>query len=170
MVVVRSGVNTRGNPKAGGGNASAGATVTSYAALTNSLQKDVNSIMKAAGKVILEAARNNVAVDTGALRESGRVVLERTNKGTRAAVLFGGEDFPVTPTRNTRGGVNGDGVVDYAFFVHEGISPSGVGAGTSAKYLERAVMETQSQVKDLIVNRLKKTVKRKRGKLGGGRK
>ncbi len=157
-------VNTRGTPSAGGGDTTTGATVTAYAGLAKTLQKDANSIMKEAGEIILVEARNNISRDTGALQASGRVVLERTSKGTRAAVIFGGEDNPVSPTRNTRGGVNGDGVVDYAFFVHEGISPSGRGAGTSVKYLERAVMSTQSQVKDLIVNRLKKATKRQRAR------
>ena len=155
-------VNTIGTVGASG--ASTQATVTAYAGLIQVLQKEANSIMKEAATIILVEAINNISNDTGALEASGRVELQRTDKGTRAAVIFGGEDKPVSPTRNTRGGVNGDGVVDYAFFVHEGISPSGRGAGTSVKYLERAVMSTQSQVKDLIVNRLKKATKRQRAR------
>lgn len=152
-------VNTRGTVGASG--ASTQATVTAYAALINIIQREANVIMKEAADIILIEAKNNIHNDTGALAASGRIVLQKTGKGTRAAVIFGGEDFPVSPTRNTRGGVNGDGVVDYAFFVHEGISPTGRGSSSGVKYLERAVMSTQSQVKDFIVKKLRTATKLK---------
>ena len=150
-------VNTSGVVGANG--AAVQGTVSAYSDMVKIVEKKANAILKEAAEIILKEAKINIHNDTGALEASGRVVLENTSKGTRAEILFGGEEFPVTPTRNTRGGVNGDGVVDYAFFVHEGISPSGHGASSGVKFLERAVITTKSQVKDLIANKLKSAIK-----------
>jgi len=150
-------VNTSGVVGANG--AAVQGTVSDYRGMVNIVQEKIDAILKEAAEIVLKEAKLNIHNDTGALEESGRVVLEKISKGTRAEILFGGEEFPVTPTRNTRGGVNGDGVVDYAFFVHEGISPSGRGASSGVKFLERAVITTKSQVKDLIANKLKSAIK-----------
>ncbi len=157
-------VNTAGVLGAGGG--SLQSTVSAFTDMTTIYKREVEPILMEAAEIIFKAALENIAIDTGALFESGRIVIEQTGKGKRAEILFGGEEFPVTPTRNTRGGVNGDGVVDYAFFVHEGISPTGRGAGSSTKFLERAALSTRSEVAKLFAVRLKAAtkvkVKRKR--------
>ena len=151
--------NVAGVLGAGGGTVQS--TVTAYSDVINIIKKEANVILKEAATIILVEAKNNIHRDQGGLQASGRVVITKTSKGPRADVLFGGEDFPVSPTRNTRGGINGDGVVDYAFFVHEGISPTGRGASTGVKFLERATITTRSQVIALIANKLKRATKLK---------
>jgi len=153
-------VNIIGQLGEGGG--SVQGTVSAYQDITNVVKREANAIMKEAGEKFLVAARQNIHNDTGALSASGRVVVVQTGKGPRAEILFGGDEFPVTPTRNTRGGVNGDGVVDYAFFVHEGISPAGRGASSGVKFFERAVMSEQAKVGRFIANKIKNATKLKR--------
>lgn len=122
--------------------------VTDYKAFVGRTNREVRSIMLGAAKIVLRNTLPLVPVDTGALRESGRAKVLKTNKGYAGIVSFGGEDAPVTPTRNAP-----EGIVDYATYVNYAKRDLVTG---EHMFLEKGSQASKDEVNVYIVNRLRK--------------
>lgn len=115
--------------------------VTDYKRFAKVVDAEAERILTDVAGMILEAANKYVPVDTGALISSGRATVQKGPKGPGALVYFGGENNPVTPTKNAP-----TGIVNYAVIVHE----------MTIKFLELAVIDTKEMVNHYITTELKK--------------
>jgi hypothetical protein len=98
--------------------------------------EDAIEIGKRAGQLILDRALPLTPMETGALRESGRVEIvgDDHSKNIQVKVIFGYDDG-----------------VDYAAIVHEDLEPKKfTEAGTGPKYLETAVDQSAAEVVDMF--------------------
>ena len=96
----------------------------------------VAAALKAEMMLVLEEAKSRVPVDTGALRDSGRVEIEDNGSGPiRARITFGNE------------------TVHYAVEVHENIQAHHPRGG-EAKYLESALNEEARLLLAAVVRRV----------------
>jgi len=96
----------------------------------------------------------------GALEDSGRWEVEKGRSGKPTLRLkFGGSDFSVADTRNTRG----KGWVDYALIVHENMDPvNWKKPGSGPKYLERGLEAARPELERIISDAIKKTTQGKK--------
>ena len=95
-----------------------------------------------AGHVVLDHATELAPLDTGALRESGKVFIDkRKTKNPKVEIAFGGET-PVTDKHSP------DGFVDYAVEVHENIEGQFKVGGP--KFLEHGAAEALPQVVEIL--------------------
>ena len=143
--------------------------VANFDRFVNDVSTETKQALRESGDLLRDQARELAPKDTGALRESGRTFVAESGRGTRTkvsvTVSFGG-NTKVSPTRNAP-----NGVVDYAAWVHEGISGFATeGAinyttpGTGPKFLERAAQMKEQEIKNLIRKRLRAVARKKRVK------
>ena len=108
------------------------------------------------GGKILGQAQELAPLDTGALRESGKVEVLEFNTALQLQVGFGGPNRPVSPTRNAP-----MGWVDYAFEIHEDLERSYQTGGP--KFLEIAFHNNIESAKAEIVKCVRDVVAREAG-------
>lgn len=103
------------------------------------LSEDALEAAKEAGDLILQTALPLTPMDTGALRDSGRVTVEGTAKNITVKVTFGD-----------------DAEVPYAAIVHEDMErpQNYTTPGTGAKYLEIAVDQCSHEIEELFAQRV----------------
>lgn len=106
------------------------------------------------GELILKNTLPKTPMDTGALRESGRVMLAKSRRGNPTVeVTFG------------------SGSVDYAVFVHEdmprGIDKRYTTSGTGPKYLQQGAAESIDEIRSLLIRKLSTVTNEGSGGRGG---
>ncbi len=133
---------TRGDP--------ASDTIRSMEAVTENFDKFVANIQELseeiadkAGKEIIRHTTPLVPFQWGGLRQSGRSMVDKTPKGYRARVTYGGSEAPVDPTPNAP-----TGIVDYAVVVHEDLNK--VYKEGEAKYLEKGARLAVPSIENII--------------------
>lgn len=131
-----------------GGQRAIRGVLTDYQAFVGVAQREMKRIMQEVADEVMKHTMPWVPYEYGSLRESGRAFAEKSDRGYRAVVTFGG-DAEVVPSPNAP-----MGYVDYALIVHEATGTQfRVG---SAKYLEIGATEAKPKVDRLIVRELKK--------------
>lgn len=93
--------------------------------------------LRKAAAFVLRESQKIVPVDTGALRASGRVVVEGEGFGTRCTVSY-----------NT----------DYAIYVHEDLNAAHR-PGKTAKYLVRVIVEQRDQIVRIAVDEARRHIR-----------
>jgi hypothetical protein len=112
-------------------------TVARLKGIFEEVNNDALHIAKACGDLILERALPLTPMESGKLRESGRVEMTGTGKNIQVRVAFGNDDD-----------------VNYAAVVHEDLNSDKhfTVEGTGPKYLEQAVNESKDEIESLIGN------------------
>lgn len=124
--------------------------ITNYQVFAKSARNRAQAALREIGSTILRNTIPITPLDTGALRESGRTVVERSDKGFRVFVSFGGRDVKVTPTKNAP-----EGFVDYAIIVHESVDRNfRVG---QAKFMEEGFRRSRAEIDGIIARFLEAT-------------
>jgi hypothetical protein len=111
-------------------------TVARLKGIFEEVNNDALHIAKACGDLILERALPLTPMESGKLRESGRVEMTGTGKNIQVRVAFGNDD------------------VNYAAVVHEDLNSDKhfTEPGTGPKFLEQAVNESKDEIETLIGN------------------
>lgn len=99
-------------------------TIRAIGAAKAKTTKTVAELLQKCGEVILKKAKELCPVETGALRDSGRIEVTGTGMGTRVNVQFGG---PAAP---------------YALYVHENLEAKHA-SPTTAQWVTHAVRATR---------------------------
>jgi hypothetical protein len=102
-----------------------------------------------------------VPEQTGALKESNRYGVTRQRNKWVGFASYGGPQAPVTPTVNAP-----NGIVDYAFIVHEDMQPFELKSGFP-KFLELGAADAFPKIKKLIGLRYKRDILKFKPDSGG---
>lgn len=120
-----------------------GRFLTNYQIFTKKAKKRAVEAVREIGNTVVLNTLPITPKDTGALRESARVTVEKTSRGPRVFVSFGGRDVKVTPTKNAP-----KGFVDYAVIVHESVDKNfKVG---QAKFLDEGFRRSRDEIDRII--------------------
>lgn len=127
--------------------------LTAYDDFRKDAERELLEALKEAGDRLLETARSLAPRDTGALRASGRAIVD-TSPGSgkhRIVLRFGGPDFPVPPTRNAR-----NGIVDYAVIVHEDLDPRRINAYKEGgpRFMVRAAQQESGNMHQILLKHM----------------
>lgn len=118
-------------------------------ALFGGIKDDTLSMTEASGEFILEKTLPYTPMDTGDLRDTGKVETQRTDKGAQTRVSFGG----VAPSGR---------LVDYASIVNFDLSPKHFKEkGTGPLYLNRGAAESIAEIKKIFADGLKASVRKR---------
>ena len=112
-----------------------------FGSITDEIERRTKQAVYETGANLLNESKQVTPFDTGDLRDSGKMRMEKTPKGWNAVVTYG------------------DGVVDYAAKVHEDIHVQFHEPGTGAKYLENPLKTNTRRYLEYIRNAAKEGVR-----------